>query len=422
MTGNRWCAAGSTALLSFPVTALAQAQVVPLEEVNASIAPDSGDTGWLLGASFIAALLLIPALWRWFDADDRGLLSRLTVILSAVTVLFLAIGYSLMFDVAGGDILGGGGNWMLNLMGSVRDGTSVPETGFAFANLLLCLVATTMLVSALHRRAQGGWLMGFAVLWFLVVLVPLTRWTIGAGWIYALGALDLAAGMLLFLGTGVSALVALAIVGGSEAAIPDRGRLVPAIGIAAGLVALAGASPLGAGDSAAVAMLVVTIAAATGALMGAALARSIDERALATGLVGGAVAASVVADGVSFGGAVLTGVLGALAARYAPRLVPRRFRWHDADHRLTPLIASAAMGTLLLAPLLSSEWFGGSGYADGFAMGSQLIAQVVAIIATAAWATIGTVIAALTVGLVTRMRAEPSQPSRPREEAPPPLA
>ena len=409
MTIGRLSAMLATLAAVLPHAAWAQAQVVPIEDVNATIAPDSGDTGWLLGASLIAALLLIPALKRWLSpGGGEALLTRLTTALAAVTLLFLGIGYSLMFDVAGGDILGGGGNWMLNLMGSVRDGTSIPETGFAFANLLLCLIATTLVVSALHRRAQGAWLIGFAALWFMLVFVPLSRWTLGAGWIDALGALDLAGGMLIFLGAGVSALVAMAMVGG-EAQVPalrDQSGLAPALGITAGLVALTGASPLGAGDSAAVAMLVTVIAAATGALMGAALARRADASALATSMLGGAVAASVVADGASFGGAVLTGVVGALAAWFAPRIMPRRLGWHDGDNRVLPLIAAAIAGALLVGPLLSSEWFGGSGYPEGFNMGRQLVAQLVAIVAVAAWSAIGTVIAGLTIGLVTRMRAD----------------
>ena len=79
-------------------------------------------------------------------------------------------------------------------------------------------------------------------------------------------------------------------------------------------------------------------------------------------------------------------------------------RWQDAGGLALPIASAAKTGAFLFAVFLSFEWFGGSGYPEGSGMTDQLVAQFLLILATAAWAAVGTAIVALSVGLVLPMR------------------
>lgn len=380
------------------------------------IVPDSGDTGWLLASLLVGLGASVPALLLIFSAAyGRGASERMLPAsiagMALVTLLYFLVGYSLMFDlVAAGalsGVIGGGTNWMLNLMGTLREGTSVAETGFAVFQLGFVLVAVTLLSSALAPRARPGWLLGFTALWFLLVLVPVSRWIWGGGWLADWGALDTGGGLTIFYAGSVSALVAMAMVGtaeGDDAPVDSARLLGGAALLLLGLLAFTGGATLGAGDNAAVAMLAMLTSAATGAVAMAAARRSLDPQPLALGLMAGTIAALTAGDGLSIGGAFITGLLGALAAAIAPRLMPKRVGWHDKGDVVTVIAAAAKSGGFFAAIFLAFMPFGGSGYPDGMGMIDQIIAQTIAIAAIAGWSVLGTAIAALMMSMVVPMR------------------
>lgn len=382
------------------------------------IIPDSGDTGWLLGTLLIGLLTAIPGILL-YAIGRNGWASAPRILASAVagmaiaTLLMFVIGYSLMFDVAGesalGAWIGGGSNWMLNLMGTVREGTTVPETGFVLFQLGFVLLAVALLSTLLAPRARPGWLLGFTGLWLLLVLVPVTRWIWGGGWLSEMGAFDGSGGLTVFLTVAVSALTARVLIGQARQDIvaSDNGTsLIGAFLLLLGMMALAGGATLGASDNSAVAMLSMLAAAMTGALTVAAVNRSLDAGALAKGMVAGIVAIACAGDGVSVGGAIIIGLMAALTVALAPRLTPAFIARYDSGGALVGLISAAKVGALLFAIFLAFTPFGGSGYAEGMTMGSQLIAQFAALLAISGWAVAGTLIAGIMVRLVTPMRDE----------------
>lgn len=383
----------------------------------AVIVPDSGDTAWLLASFAFGAPATVAGLLLYLIGSNGRAWTRRTITaaiagLALTTLLYFFIGYSLMFDVTSdlaiGGLLGGGANWMLNLMGTVREGTTVPETGFVAFQLGFVWIAVALLTGALAHRARTGWLLGFTGLWFLLVLVPVTRWIWGGGWLADRGALDVSGGLTIFYATAVSAVVALMLIGAPrDAAAPpadDDWRLGGSGLLTIGLATLAGGATLGSGDNAAVAILAMLTSSATAALLLALLRRGLEPAHLAGGLIAGAVAAASAGDGISIGGAVLTGAIAAAAFHITP-LVTRRI-WHDRGATVAGIAGAAKTGAFLFAIFLAFAPFGGSGYADGMTMGSQLVAQLIAILAIAGWSVAGTVIAALMTGLVLPMRPD----------------
>lgn len=407
----RWLTALGASLLAVPAQAAQVAQVADVA------LPDSGDTAWLLAATILGLLLAVPGAWL-VTAASAGREALLRAIpataaaLAAAALLYVVIGYSFAFDTTEGlpigTFLGGTGNWMLSLMGIVRDGTSVPETAFALYQFVYLAVAVALLCGALGSHVRGGWLVGFAALWSLIVFAPLARWMWGGGWVSARGGLDMAGGLVVFYAAGVSAIIALALAGaGNRDSGPAdaQGSGFGAAMLLAGMLAIVGASTLGASDGSAVAIIVMLVSAVTAMLTSAALSRRLDGTILAGGLIAGTVGAAAAGDGLSMGGAVLMGLLCAFAALIGPRLMPKILSRHAGDGTLIALTGAAKTGAFLFAFLLAFYPFGGSGYADGMTMTGQVVEQLIAIIAVAGWSIVGTLIAALTIGMVMPMRA-----------------
>ncbi len=379
------------------------------------IIPDSGDSAWHFASLLIGVLTAIPGIILFVaGSHTRAALLRIvtaaTAAMALATMLFFLIGYSLVFDPAGSTWIGAGSNWMLNLMGTVRDGTTVPETGFVLLHWGFVMIAVTLLAALLAPRARSGWLLGFSALWLLLVQVPIMRWMWGGGWLMEMGTIDASGGLTIFLTVASSALVAMVLIGRpleTETVPQDRlMRLSGALLLLVGMTALAGGATLGAGDDAAVAMLVMVTAAMTGGLTAAALNRSICAGAMASGLVAAIVAVTVMGDGVSIGAAWLTGALAAIAAHFGPRMVPKLLTWPDQGGIATSLVVAATIGGLLTAIFLSFNDFGGSGYAETMTMTSQLVAQLIGISAILGWSVFGTIVAALMVGMLLPMRDE----------------
>ncbi|MEQ1509806.1 MAG: ammonium transporter [Sphingopyxis sp.] len=404
------------AFLSFCCATLFAASPAIAATANAGpmIVPESGDTGWLLAALCIGLLAAISgtiayAIGGHGRATATRILTAVTAAMALASLLYVLIGYSLVFDAGGSAWIGGGGNSMLAAMGTVRETTTVPETGFALFQLGFVLIAVALLNAMLAPRARPAWLLGFSGLWVILVIAPIMRWIWGGGWLAEMGAMDGAGGLVIFLSTAVSAFVALIIIGrkaDAQAQTPDHAiRLVGALLLMIGMMAMAGGSTLGASDNSAVAMLTILTAAMTGALTSTALGRRLDAAALATGIVAGTVASAVAGDGVAIGAAWLTGVIAASIAHFAPRLMPQRLSWQDSDGS-SSMATAAIAGGLLFAIFLAFDTFGGSGYGDGMAMGSQLIAQCAAVAAIGLWSTFGTLVCALMAGLVLPMRSD----------------
>lgn len=402
------------------VTVTAMSSVATATPVHAApiIIADSGDTAWLLASLLVGLAATLPALLLLFsNVHGRTEMPRMIASsvagMALVTLLYFFIGYSLIFDLstdsAISGVLGGGTHWMMNWMGTLREGTTVPETGFAAFQLGLVLIAVGLLSAALAPRARAGWLLGFTGLWFLLVLVPVSRWIWGGGWLSAWGAIDTGGGLSIFYCTGASALVAMAMVGGSDgedAPLEHMAMLGAAALLLIGLLAFTGGATLGAGDNAAVAILAMLTSAASATLALAAFRRSLDTGTLGLGLLGGTLAASTAGDGLSIGGAMLMGLLAAAAVAIGPRLMPKRLAWHDRGGLVTAMAGAAKTGAFFTAIFLAFEPFGGSGYADGMDMIDQIVAQTIAIAAIAGWSVIGTAIAALMMGMVVPMRGK----------------
>ncbi len=374
------------------------------------IVADSGDSGWVLAAAMIALATVIPGLALTYahGASRRGV-SAFATALCASTLLFIAIGYSIAFS-PGSPFLGSVGNAFLANLAQLRDGTTVAESVYVFAQLAPMLLAVGIIASSVTDRARPGWLVPFAALWMLVVYVPVARWT-DSGWLATAGALDYAGGIAVHLTGGMGALVVGLLVRRRQSdplANEGAASLPGPFLLGVGMIALSGIAPLGAGDDAAGAMLSSILAATSGVVVAALfdLRPRQDDARMPVATLGGISGLAAIAAGAGIVGplgAMLTGAIGAICALSVLNLVSRDWRSYAVDAFGVHAIA-AGIGAIVF-PVFIFPGFGGPGFADGTDVVGQVGAQTLAVASVAGWAAATSAVIALSVSVVFPMRA-----------------
>ncbi|MDO0927794.1 ammonium transporter [Streptomyces sp. TG1A-8] len=364
---------------------------------------NTGDTAWLLAATALV-LLMTPGLALFYGGMVRAksvlnMLMMSFVSIALVTVVWLAVGYSLAFgdDVGGGLIGGLGEAGMAHLTpGSVRG--TVPTLLFATFQLTFAIITAALISGAVADRTRfPAWLVLVPV-WTLLVYVPVTHWVWGPdGWIGSrLGALDFAGGLPVEITSGASGLALCLVLGPRLGFKKDavRPHNLPMVVLGAGLLwfgwfGFNAGSALGANGLAAAAFLNTLAAGCTGLLGWLLVEHRRDGHPTTLGAVSGAVA-GLVAITPSCGTVSLPGalVVGLTAGVVCSRAVGWKFRL-DYDDSLDVVgvhLVGGVIGTLLIGLFAQRAMTGGT---EGLLYGGGLVPlgkQLVAVVAVAGYA------------------------------------
>ena len=410
---QRIAACGVAGLIALsPVAASAQEAMVD--------ASDSGDTAWLLISAALVLLMAMPGLTLFYGGLVRAkgflaVLVQVGAIVAAASLLWIALGYSIAFGPGGNGWFGGLGNAMLGGLGNVRDGTTVPESGYALFQLTFAAITPALMAGAWVDRARFGWVVGFCALWGLLVYAPVAHWVWGGGWLASkIGTLDFAGGIVVHTTAGVSALVAALLLGRREG-FPKTLMLPhsPALTMAGaallwvGWFGFNGGSALAANDDAASAILNTHAAASMAALTWLGIEKFTVGKptsvGFATGAIAGLAAVTPAAGMISPGAAIVFGALAAAVCYPTIQLIKQRLKIDDALDVFAVHGAGGIMGSLLLAVFLSPS-LGGTGYAEGKTMVSQLAAQAIGVGVVAMWAAVASAVIAVAVSWLLPMR------------------
>lgn len=376
---------------------------------------DSGDTAWMMLCALLMFAAALPGLMLR-HAGQVNVRNALSVMaqgagVAAVASIGWAIaGYSLVY-APGSEWLGGGGNLLLANLGQLRDGLTVPESAFVLFQLAAVLVAACLLVGGVAERTRIGWFLPFTLLWLLLVYVPVAHAVWAGGWLAGLGVMDFAGGLVVHMVAGFSVLALALIVGPRREPSGGGHSMVLSMAGSAlvwiGLSGLVGGWALGATDDAATALLNHHLAACAAALTWALLDRLLAARSSASGILSGALAgiAAIAASAalVGTGGAMLIGVIAALASRIAAAIVGRRV--DDGAGIFLIHGMGGATGALLL-PVFALPLFGGVGFDADVHFSNALIYQAIGVLIVALWAMVGSAIAALIVSIIIPMRVD----------------
>ena len=381
---------------------------------------DSGDTAWVLVSAAFVLLMAAPGLTLFYGGLVRAksflaVLVQCGAIVAVASLLWVVCGYTMAFGPVSTGWLGGGDALMLRNLGNVRDTTAIPESAFALFQMTFAAITPALMAGAWVDRARFGWVVGFCALWGLVVYAPVAHWIWGGGWLATrLGTVDFAGGIVVHTTAGVSALVA-ALLLGKRQGFPKTLMLPhsPALTMAGaallwmGWFGFNGGSALAANDDAASAIINTHIAASMAALAWLAIEKwkvgKPTSVGFATGAIAGLATVTPAAGFISPAAAMVFGVVAAAICYAAIQLVKQRLKIDDSLDVFAVHGVGGITGSILLAVFLHPA-LGGTGYAAGMNMASQLVAQAAGVGVVALWSAVATVIVALAVSMLIPMR------------------
>jgi Amt family ammonium transporter len=385
---------------------------------------DSGDTAWMLAATVLVMLMILPGLALFYGGLVRAknLLSVMSQVLGITAVAILSWvgwGYSLTFGDGSawiGDLskLGLAGVDGTSLWAVGTTGAAIPELVFVAFQMSFAAITAALVIGALVERVRFAAVMLFSVLWLTVVYAPLAHmvWA-SKGLLFAMGAIDFAGGTVVHINAGVAGLVGVMFagprIGHLKEAMPPHSLALTMVGAGllwVGWFGFNAGSALEANGLAGVAMINTFVAPAAGVLAWMGIERLVSGKPSMLGGASGAVAGLVAvtpAAGVSGPiGAMLLGAVASLACYGFVGSLKNRLKLDDSldvfgIHGLGGIVGS--IGTALVAvPML-----GGHG-GDGYALGHQMLVQMAAVGVAIAWSAAGSALCFVIVRRVTPLR------------------
>ena len=334
----------------------------------------------------------------------------------AMSLLWFAVGYSLAFS--------GDGDWIGNLdkaflKGVTFDSVSgtIPESVFVVFQMTFIMITPALFVGGFAERMNFAAMLVFSLLWSLIVYIPVCHWVWGGGWLADKGLLDFAGGTVVHVTAGVSALVA-AMVIGNRSGFPERAMTPHSLTltvVGAGMLwfgwfGFNGGSAVGANGSAGMAMLVTHLSAAAGSLAWMAVEwirfGKPSVLGIVTGMVAGLGTITPASGFVGPLGGVLIGLSAGIVCYIATQLIKSVFKIDDSLDVFPVHGVGGALGTIL-AGVFVSEKLGGSGYAQGMNLGSQLGVQVLGVVVTLVYAALVSYVLLKVIALLMPLRATP---------------
>ncbi|MCG8590306.1 MAG: ammonium transporter [Proteobacteria bacterium] len=371
---------------------------------------DSGDTAWLLAASALVLFMTLPGLALFYGGLVRtknvlSVLMQCLALTGAVTVLWLAVGYSLAFDTTGmqkgvvnaSSFIGGLGKaFLLGLKPDTPSGT-VPEVLFFVFQMTFAIITPALIVGAFAERMKFSAMLFFSLAWLVLVYTPICHmtWSGDGGLFWDWGVFDFAGGIVVHITAGVAALVACVVIGPRKGypttPMPPHNLTMCLTGTGmlwVGWYGFNGGSALGANGSAAMAVAVTQISAATAACTWASIEwirhKKPSVLGMATGAIAGLAAITPAAGVVGPVGALAIGLTSGALCYLASTALKQKLGYDDSLDVFGVHGVGGFLGTVM-AGAFGAAVLGGNqeGLAIGRQLGVQLGAASLALVYTA---------------------------------------
>ena len=345
---------------------------------------NSGDTAFMLMATALV-MFMTPGLALFYGGLVRSKNVLATIMqsficLGLISIVWVFFGYSLAF---GPDVGGFIGNldWAL-LKGIGLDpgpySDTIPDLLFVAFQMMFAIITPALITGAFAERMKFSAYLLFALLWSILVYLPVCHWVWGGGWIGAHGALDFAGGTVIHINSGAAALVAAIVIGrrkgyGREAFHPHNltMTILGASILWFGWFGFNAGSALAAGDISTLAFFTTQVAAGTAALSWVVAEWMIQGKpttlGAASGAVAGLVAITPAAGFVSPVSAIIIG-LGAGVICYLAVLLKGKVGYDDALDVVAVHGIGGLWGALATGLFATTAW--NAGGADGLFFGN----------------------------------------------------
>jgi len=383
---------------------------------------DTGDTSFMLISSALVLFMTIPGLALFYGGLVRaknvlGTLMQSFIMVGLITLQWVVIGYSLAF--APGNSLLGGLQWFgLSGVGAAPFAdyaATIPHQVFMVFQLMFAIITPALMTGAFAERMKFSTFLVFSLLWATLVYDPLAHWVWGVGgFLRTMGALDFAGGTVVHISSGISALVAVLIMGKRVGfgRVPTPPHNLPMAVIGASLLWVGwfgfnAGSALAANGLAASAFIATHIAAALAGMSWMVAEWIVSGKPTMLGAASGAVAGLVAITPASGFVTPLAGlVIGATAGVvcYTAVLLKSRFGYDDSldvvgVHGIGGILGATATG------IFASKAINPAG-ADGLLYGNpgQVVTQLIAVGTTILLAVVGTSVILLVLKAVMGLR------------------
>ncbi|WP_405401849.1 ammonium transporter [Paracoccus sp. Ld10] len=406
-----------------PIACLAA--VVPVHAFAQPVEPalSAGDTAFVATCALIVMLMMLPGLGLFYAgmARSKNALSVLTqvfAIIALMSVLWIAVGYSLTFDTDTvlNPVIGGLGRVFLS--GITVDSMigTIPEYLYVMFMMMFAAITPAIIVGAFAERMNFMAVLIFMSVWLLINYVPMAHMAWGGGWVFNVGVQDFAGGNVVHLNAGIAALVCAIVVGprtgyGSVMMAPHNMTMTYSGGamLWVGWLAFCGGCALAANGFSMLVMLNTMLGGAAGALGWMAAEWRHRGRASTFGVLSGAIAGLVaVTPACGFvgpAGAIAIGFLTAPVCVVAVEGVKRRFGYDDSFDVFGVHGVAAVVGGILTV-IFAAPALGGLGYAEGRTMTSQMGVQVAIMAFSIAWSVVSTFIALKVAAAIVPLRTD----------------
>ena len=343
---------------------------------------NGADTAWIIVATALVLMMTLPGLALFYAGMVRrkNVLATMAQSVGAValiSLLWMALGYSLVFTGAG-DLIGGFDR--VFLMGMEINGAhplapTIPEALFMIYQMTFAVITCALIGGAVADRMKFSAFLLFSTFWLFGVYAPIAHWVWGGG----------------FLGSA---------------------------GVLFGWFGFNGGSALSAGPRAVYAIAATHFAACAGALAWTALEWWERKKPSVLGMISGAVAGLGAITGASGyvmpqHGALIGLIAGALCYWACIRL-KTKLKYDDSldvfgVHGVGGILGTFMAGVLATGAVsaTASSPEGLRGLIDGNA--AQVGVQVFAIVVTVGWTIVGTWAALKVVQKVTGLRVNSDQ-------------
>lgn len=339
-----------------------------------------GHNAWAMTSTLLVLFMTLPGLALFYGGLVRAknvlsVVAQCFAITGIVTVLWWAIGYSLVFSENTSFLGGSAFAFFKGVDSSVGQGGAwISNNVFALFQMMFAIITPALIVGAIAERMKFSSVLIFIVFWMFAVYFPLAHMVWGpGGWMNGLGnfdkaaihAIDFAGGTVVHMSSGWSALILCLIVGkragfGTKSFAPHS-MVLTAVGTGmlwVGWYGFNAGSALAADGIAANAFITTTFAAAVASLVWPLLEWATKGHPTVLGFCSGAIAGLVVitpaAGFVSANSAIAMGLLAGVIPFFTVMYMKR---WLGYDDSLDTFGIHGVGGTLgaLITPLFASQ-------------------------------------------------------------------
>jgi ammonium transporter, Amt family len=370
---------------------------------------NSGDTAWMIVATALVMLMTPAGLALFYGGLTRSknVLNTMGMSLIAFavgTLVWVLFGYSIAFGE--GDYIGTGKLFLSGITDGSLTG-SIPELLFVAFQGTFAAITVAIASGSMIERIKFSTYTIFVALWVVIVYAPITHWAWGGGTTLNFGEMDFAGGTVVHINAGIAGFVVAMIMGPRK----DYGKVAlkpfsPILAVLGAVLLWFGwfgfnaGSEVAADGVAANAFLITNVAASLGVIGWIFCEWIIYKKPTlvggASGAVAGLVAITPASGSADTIGAIIIGLVGGIVGFVGVSKLKKIFKVDDSldafwVHGLVGIWGSIATA-IFIAPYLMPE---------DFALGSQLIAQIKAVLLTIVYSGVMTAIVYFISSIIT---------------------